>query len=85
MDPPPPGSWRLDWRDYKGHHAGKAQPPTFHKRFKTEEAARCELARLGAVPGAAVVGFIAAVPRKPPSAEQTDFGFPADGKRRLTD
>ena len=77
--------WRLDYRDYQGRRVGNTRPPTFHKRFKTKEAAHRELARLGAVPGAAIVGFVTAAPGKPPSAEQSDFGFPIDGKRRLTD
>jgi hypothetical protein len=68
-DPPPPGSWRLDWRDYKGHHIGNARPPAFHKRFEIEQKARRELARLSAVPGADVRGFVSAAPGKIPPAE----------------
>jgi hypothetical protein len=86
MDLLQPGSWRLDWRDYAGHHSGNARPPASHKRFKSEEGARLELARLRAVPGAVIVGFVSAIPSKPPLATQDDFGWPVvAGPCRMTD
>jgi hypothetical protein len=86
IDPlPPPASWRLDWRNYAGHHIGNGRPPCRHKRFKTEEAARLELARLSALPGADVCGFVSAVPCKSPPVVQFDFGFPPGGECRMTD
>jgi hypothetical protein len=85
MDKPPPSTWRLDWRNYAGHHTGKGKPPpTFHKRFRSEAAARQELARLCAIPDAKITGFVAEVPGKP-LQEQTDFAFPLGDGRRLTD
>jgi hypothetical protein len=83
-DPPPSGSWRLDWRDYQGRHVGNARPPASHKRFKTREAALRELARLSAVPGTDIRGFVSAAPSKPLPMEQTDFGFVPNGMRRMT-
>jgi hypothetical protein len=85
MDPLQPGSWRLDWRDYRDRHVGDARPPTSHKRFKTREAALRELDRLRAVPGADICGFVSAAPGKIPLTEQVDFGFALDGMRRMTD
>jgi hypothetical protein len=79
-----PIHWRLDWRDFQGRRVGQPKPPACHKRFKTEAAARRELARLRAVPGAVVVGFVCAVLGKP-LVEQLDFGLPLGDGRRLTD
>jgi len=85
MDPLPPVFWLLVWRDYTGRHVGDPRPPIHRKRFKPKEAAHRKLDQLGAADGADIRGFISAVPPKPPPAQQTDFGFPPDGKRRLTD
>jgi hypothetical protein len=72
-------------RDYRGYRVGSARPPASHKRFKTREGAFRELDRLSVVPGTDIRGFVSAVPDKPPPMEQTDFGFPPDGMRRMTD
>jgi len=77
--------WRLDWRDYKGHYVGTTRPPCHHKRFESQAAALQELERLSAIDGADIRGFVRAIPHKPPPADQIDFGFPPDGKCRMTD
>jgi hypothetical protein len=79
----PPIAWQLEYRDYAGHRLGGPPPPCQRRRFKHREAALAELNRLRAEPDAEIIGGITPIPTKP-TALQGDFGFPLDGKRRMT-
>ena len=79
----PPVAWRLEYRDYSEHRLVEPPPPLQSRKFKCREAALAELNRLHALPGAEIVGGITPVPAKS-IALRGDFGFPLDGKRRMT-
>lgn len=75
--------WRLEYCDFARHQLGGPLPPRQRRSFQYREAALAELERLRAEPGAEIVGGITPVPKKS-AALQGDFGFPLDGKRRMT-